>query len=663
VAKFYAFLNNMSIVRRLLYAVLVAAVIPGSIIIILGISYFYTLSNVNDTVRASDNAVSLVTGLQADLLRMNALVDALSTGNANSQSEIIQINSEIVQLTGDFDQKLSTYSKDYQIVSSDGMKSTRDMLNGNGVGDQVPISQHAMIFVVDLQWQEYKKAQTTVLSDSNPQKPADATTLSTDVAAADGLYLPLKGNLDNLVNLTESLSQNVVQANTEQAPTIIWGAILAFLCSTLVVLFIGFIVNQTITKPLQHLAQLAKRITKGETTARATISGNDEIYMVAISINAMLDNIVYLMQKTQKQHDDLQSRIEQLIQEVSGIAKGNLDIRIMVTSDALGVLAQAFNFMINELSGLIVHVKEVAQNVKNLTGTTVQHMAQLVQDGDQQVQQIADSEREIEQMADQIRQVSERAHVLFDIASLTRQIAQKGRIAVQQAGAGISRIHENVQSTGEKVKLLNESSRQINDIVEVISNVAYHTNRLALDASVQATAAGENGHGFATIASDIRRLSEQTKAQTIKIARLIQTVNENIGNVEVAMTTTKRETDEGMNLALQTSTALESIFDAVDRQAKEIEGINEMATRQLQSSRSIVRSMQNISRATQASGASTHMTSQNMWRLSHLVEQLRVSVEAFKLRQGRNSNFPVTPPPVAHVVHKSTKLQKMDKMN
>src|SRR5262249_26047977 len=105
-AKFYAFLTSISIVRRLLYAALVAAVIPGSIIITLGISYFYTLSSVNDTVNASNHAVKLVTDLQADLLRMNALVDALGTGNANSQSQIIQINGEIVQLTRDFDQKL-----------------------------------------------------------------------------------------------------------------------------------------------------------------------------------------------------------------------------------------------------------------------------------------------------------------------------------------------------------------------------------------------------------------------------------------------------------------------------------------------------------------------------------------------------------------------------
>jgi hypothetical protein len=95
--------------------------------------------------------------------------------------------------------------------------------------------------------------------------------------------------------------------------------------------------------------------------------------------------------------------------------------------------------------------------------------------------------------------------------------------------------------------------------------------------------------------------------------------------------------------------------------------INEMATLQLQSSRAVVRSMQSITRSTQASSASTHTTSQNMWKLARLVEQLRVSVEAFKVRQSRNSPFPITPPPVGQLASpgeqpflKSARLQKMD---
>jgi methyl-accepting chemotaxis protein len=192
-------------------------------------------------------------------------------------------------------------------------------------------------------------------------------------------------------------------------------------------------------------------------------------------------------------------------------------------------------------------------------------------------------------------------------------------------------IHMNVQSTAGKVKLLGESSREINDIVEVITNVAYQTNRLALDAAVQAAMAGDNGKGFSAVASDIRRLAEQTKNQAGRINSIVRTVNENIDNAGSAMHDTERETAEGTRHAQQAGAALGSIFEAVERQAQEIESINDMATQQLKSSSAVAQIMHRVSQDTQESSVGTRDASQNMWKLSQVVEQLRASVEAFKL--------------------------------
>jgi ATP-dependent 26S proteasome regulatory subunit len=189
------------------------------------------------------------------------------------------------------------------------------------------------------------------------------------------------------------------------------------------------------------------------------------------------------------------------------------------------------------------------------------------------------------------------------------------------------------------VKLLGENSREINDIVTVITNVAYQTHRLALDAAVQAAMAGDNGKGFAAVASDIRRLAEQTKNQTGMIARVVRSVNVNIENVAASMQDTEKKTEEGTRVARQAGRALESIFDAVERQAGEIESIHKMATEQLHSSGSIVQTTQSLSKTTLESSDSTRAASQNMWRLSQLVEQLRASVEVFKLGEEQQQSY------------------------
>jgi methyl-accepting chemotaxis protein len=357
---------------------------------------------------------------------------------------------------------------------------------------------------------------------------------------------------------------------------------------------------------------------------------------------------VRLIQEAQSQRDVLQAQVEKLVSEVSGVGEGDLRIQAEVTADALGVLADSFNYMVEELSSLVVRVKMVAHEVEDSTTMTYERMTQLVENADIQIRHIAQAAVEVERMADSSRQVAERASILLNVAHEARQTAQSGRESVQQSVEGMGRIHENVQQTGNKVQLLGERSREINNIVEAISGIAHQTNRLALDAAIQAAMAGENGKGFGAVAADIRRLAERAKDQANSVARIVRSVREDIGAVAVSMRDTERETSSGAKLAREAGTALESIFSVVERQAREIEVINHMAMQQLQSSSSIVQIMQGVSDSTQQSSASTREASQNMERLARLAEQLLASVEAFKLRENSayydpTSNITLTP--------------------
>src|SRR5260370_13613644 len=109
---------------------------------------------------------------------------------------------------------------------------------------------------------------------------------------------------------------------------------------------------------------------------------------------------------------------------------------------------------------------------------------------------------------------AERAQALHSVARLAGQDAQTGREAVRQAIGGMGRINENVQTTASKVHTLDERSREINEIVDVISGIAHQTNRLALYAAIQAAMAGENGKDFNSVTSYIHPLPQRTKEET-----------------------------------------------------------------------------------------------------------------------------------------------------
>lgn len=633
----FKLLSNTPIFRRLFYSFLVAALIPGIIIIVLSTSFINTLNTRSQAVQTGNAAIEKVTMGLNDLQGMNSNLIALHFGNTGGMAGTLA--SEITQQQQDFTQALTDYQNSYQISSSSNMDAIHSILLSNDSTDAIAKDQSNTLAKINNEWPQYKQALQQALTA--PQKAAF-------LAQVQDNYTPLNNDWQHLVSVTENISSTVSQVDTAETQPIILVTAIAFLGTLLVVVTIGYIVILTITRPLSQLTNLTRRIAKGDTNARAPIAGRDEIYMVANSMNAMLDNIVRLIQETQAQRDNLQSQVEKLVSEVSGVGEGDLRVQAEVTADALGVLADSFNYMVEELGSLIVRVKMVANEVENSTTTILDRMTQLVETGDVQIQQISVAAVEVEHMADSSSQVADRAQTLYQVARDARVNAQGGRDAVQQTIEGMGRIHENVQITAGKVQTLGERSREINNIVEAISTIAHQTNRLALDAAIQAAMAGENGKGFGAVAADIRRLAERAKDQAGSIARIVRSVREDIGAAAVSMQDTERETSAGTKLTEEAGVALESIFTAVEYQAREIETINQAATQQVESSSAIVQIMHSISESTHQGSLSTRDASQNMERLARLVEQLRSSVEAFKLREDQgyyvpSSNVNVTP--------------------
>lgn len=644
-------LSNTPIFRRLFLAFALAAVVSGGIVMVLGTTYINILTIRGQEEQTNNRAMKLVTSQLSVLQQLNANLAAFhattfADRGAYGQNDPTMpasmsrgLHNEIIMLTGTFTRALGTYQQKYQLTTSPDMAQIQSVLQRNTSSNQLALQQqHTLQNVLSQQWPKYLTAQQQELLDGKPN--VSYTVAHQDLMNADALFQPLLASWQQIVDITQTVSDQISTIGTAQTDPIMIATLIAILSTAIVVFAIGFIINLTITRPLRQLAKLTQRIAKGETSERAVLVGHDEIFMVSRSMNKMLDNIVHLIQETQAQRDNLQSQVEKLVSEVSGVGEGDLRVQAEVTADALGVLADSFNYMIEELGSLVVRVKLMSHEVEFSTFAIFERLTQLVETGDIQINQIGGAGVEIERMADSSRQVADRAQNLSFLSRNARQSAQGGREAVQQAVQGIGRIHSNVQETASKVQTLGERSREINNIVGVISDIAHQTNRLALDAAIQAAMAGENGKGFAAVAADIRRLAERTKDQANMITKIVRSVREDIGSAAVSMQDTERETSAGAKLTNEAGVALESIFTSVELQAKEIENINRMAAQQLQSSRTVVQIIRAVTSTTQQSNMSMRDASQNMERLARLVEQLRASVEAFKLRENQGYYVP-----------------------
>jgi twitching motility protein PilJ len=398
----------------------------------------------------------------------------------------------------------------------------------------------------------------------------------------------------------------------------------------LVAVLLAYLTTRSITRQVGSLMRMFNQIGMGNFEARASVVGNDELGEVATSLNAMLDNTMHLIQ-SQDERDNIQRSISQLLEEVSGVAEGDLTKEAAVTADMTGAIADAFNYMIEQLRKVIGNVQKATLQVSR-SATQIHETAEHLAHGSEaQAEQIVNTSAAIDEMAGSIQQVSENATVSANVAQKALANCRQGNVAVQNTVQGMNRIRDQVQETAKRIKRLGESSQEIGQIVQLIDDIADRTSILALNASIQAAMAGEAGRGFAVVAEEVERLAERSTDATKKIATLIKTIQVETHEAVSAMEKGIHEVVEGSKLANQAGHALGEIESVSNQLAELIQSISLASRQQARGSEALAKSMNEISSITQTTASGTKQAAVSVNHLAALADELRASVSAFRL--------------------------------
>lgn len=386
-----------------------------------------------------------------------------------------------------------------------------------------------------------------------------------------------------------------------------------------------------------ELADLCRQMASGDRGIRAPVVGDDEFAVLAAAVNAVLDGVPAgggsLVSGSPETQDaaTLQAQIEKLLQEVSAVGDGDLRVQAEVTPDTLGVLADSFNYMIEELAKVVGRVQATTFQVTNATRRLLDRSAEVASASDTQSQQISQTTESVARLADFVQLSATNAAAAAAAAREALRNAEGGQHAVIQTIDGMVHIRENVQETSKKIKRLGERSQEVGEIVRLIEDIADQTNLLALNAAIQSAMAGEHGRGFAVVADEIRLLAERVTEATKKIATIVKSIQGDTYEAVVAMEESTQEVVTGSRLADEAGEALRQINGAVDRQAKMIEGIARAANERAQTSEMVASAMQRIAEITRQTNAATQDTTAAVSYLAELAEQLRASVATFRL--------------------------------
>ncbi len=379
----------------------------------------------------------------------------------------------------------------------------------------------------------------------------------------------------------------------------------------------------------------------------ATVSSSQNLVVFALLALAVLGVaiglLVFFLSKKQaaaidtamatleKDGQDNQMAVLDLLDEMGDLADGDLTVRAQVKENITGAIADSINYTIDSLRDVVTEINRASEQVNSATNQAQETSAALLVATERQSVQITETTNAVNNMTRSILEVSSNANQAAQVAQRSLQAASQGSQAVQNTIAGMNGIREQIQETSKRIKRLGESSQEIGEIVELISDITEQTNILALNAAIQAASAGEAGRGFTVVAEEVQRLAERSSEATKQIGSIVKTIQTDTHSAVAAMEKSTEGVVAGARLSDEAGKALTEIETVSNNLARLIQSISTATEAQTQVASQVTKNMQQILEVTTQTTEGTKQTAASIGQLTSLAEELRDSVAGFKL--------------------------------
>ncbi|MET1030412.1 methyl-accepting chemotaxis protein [Domibacillus tundrae] len=385
----------------------------------------------------------------------------------------------------------------------DGMASTEDTVD---IGEPTTATTYKDVESVF----NGNTAATDIVSDPDY---GDYMSAFAPIKDQNGTIIGVLG-VDMEANLVKSIAKNVLN---ETIPVFVIG-LLAVLAAVLAILYV-FLTKRL--NPLAKLNEASALIAEGkigqakQKINSLRVTSNDEIGVLSGSIRNMIDTLESMLQDIQAHSADVKQQ-----------------------SDALN---QTSHDMKESSSQIAVTMEEMATAVE------------------QQAQATGSISDEMNRFSTLISAAVQQGDAISGSSNVMMNRTNKGEALMSSSIGQMDETYTMVQQSVQKVKELETKTNEVHTLVSFISGVADQTNLLALNAAIEAARAGEAGKGFAVVADEVRKLSDQVSKSVQDIQRIVQSVNHTTNEVAAFLEQGLKQVSEGKNNLSQTGEAFQAI--------------------------------------------------------------------------------------------------------
>jgi methyl-accepting chemotaxis protein len=326
-----------------------------------------------------------------------------------------------------------------------------------------------------------------------------------------------------------------------------------------------------------------------------------------------------------------EAAILRLMDELSVIANGDLTVQAEVTEEITGAIADSVNVTVGQLRKVVRDINVAADEVSTATDRAQETSRRLIADATRQAEDIEAADVSVEMMTQSMTEVSQSANESADVALKSLATTERGSQAVQNSIGGMNEIRQQIQETAKRMKRLGESSQEIGEIVDVITDIAEQTNVLALNAAIQAAAAGEAGRAFAVVAEEVQLLAERSGEATTQIAGLVRGIQGDALEAAAAMESSIQGVVEGARLSDTAGRSLKEIESVTRDLAEMIQRISVNTETQVVVAEEVRKIMRDVLDVTATTTEGTQAATTSVTDVAGQAQSLKSSVAQFKV--------------------------------
>jgi methyl-accepting chemotaxis protein WspA len=445
---------------------------------------------------------------------------------------------------------------------------------------------------------------------------------------------PAVASIHKILEEAVSAERNLLVQRTDNAQRLQRTMLIVLLggglACILLALFISFLLARALLGPLNKLTGAVGRIASGEQSARVDIVSKDELGQVSLEFNRMAQTIQDTQADREAATNLLKAKVDSLLEVVSRAASGDLTGKVTIGGEgAIGQLGDGLARMFDNLRSLLNNVQKAGIQVTTSATEIAASAKQQEATGIEQAQtsvEILSTTKEISANTSQLLKTMEDA---TQVADYTTNATAEAQGNLKRMDLTMQHMVTATDSINAKLAALSEKASNINSVLITITKVADQTNILSLNAAIEAEKAGEAGRGFSVVATEIRRLADQTSVSTWDIEQMLKEMQSAVSASVMGMDKFSEEIRRSVGEVRQVAEQLSGVMDQVQKLAPQFDAVLQGMQSQAVGASQISETMMGLNDATQQTVESLKATSEAVHQLQYAAGDLQSSVSNF----------------------------------